>query len=91
MSAKRMKTIVFNNGKVHLYVLLPLSQPDIIEKSILSLECNIVGPNEKEEGYVVLENDKIWNDGKKDNLDEMSNIVKCILDELNNGVKDKLN
>lgn len=46
---KRMKTIVVINGNVHLYIIHLLSQPNIIEEPILSLEYNNVGPNEKEE------------------------------------------
>lgn len=43
-----MITIAVVIGNVHLYIIHPLSQSDIIEKSILSLGYNLIGPDEKE-------------------------------------------
>ncbi|KAI5421899.1 hypothetical protein KIW84_045375 [Lathyrus oleraceus] len=59
--AKGMKTIIVINGNVHLYVLHPILQPDIIEKPILSLDYNVVGPSEN-----------VGNDVQKDNMNEVS-------------------
>lgn len=61
-----MKNIALMTRTMRLYVLHPLSQPDIIEESILSLEYNFVGPNNKdgevtcvEEGNIELGNNNV--------------------------------
>lgn len=47
IGTKRMKNIALMTRTVHLYVLHPLSQPNIIEESIIFLEYDFVGPNDK--------------------------------------------
>lgn len=49
MGTRRMKTIVVFIGTNYLYFIHPLSQLDIIEKPILSLEYNVLGTNVVEE------------------------------------------
>lgn len=44
-----MKTIAVVSENVHLYVIHPPSQLDIIEELILFLEYNVVGSNDKDE------------------------------------------
>lgn len=49
LGTRRMKTILVLTGTVHLYIMHPLSQPDIIEEPIFSLEYNVVRSNDKYE------------------------------------------
>ncbi|KAI5427491.1 hypothetical protein KIW84_032773 [Lathyrus oleraceus] len=84
MGENRMKIVAMVNGKVHLYILHPLSQPDIIEKSVLSLEYNIMEPNEKEEYVVALENEKL-NQRLDEGLDlnlELDERLSCNKEEM---------
>lgn len=80
-----MKTIAVISRYVHLYVVLPLSQPGIIEEPRISLEYNVSGPIEKGEECFVIENDNCegGDNVQKDKieegttrLDEASNIEK---------------
>lgn len=52
LGTNRMKNIAVMIWNVHLYVIHPMSQPEIINLLSLSFKCNVVGPNDNEEEYV---------------------------------------